>query len=369
MLLDFFSRKNATICIDIGFRNIKVTEVRKKSGNHVIVQKFGIAKTPRGCISNGSIFDAPSAINAISGIIRQNKMRAKSSKIIMSGTNIITRVCTADKIPGEDFHTTVKKHVIPYYLPTIKNDYQIDYKLLETIHQEEKEIYKIFITAVPKIVLQSYVRVLQGLNLIPVSVDIPANSAAKFFHKAASVDITRYWPKEERVSDKDLSTFAVIDFGSETTIVNIFQNKVLEFNRVILCGSSNIDEQIAKTCKLKDEDAEIQKINYGMLPPSTNSPVEHHQVNKTVHSFICKLTKQIQDCFHFFNQRDYSGSISKVFVMGGGSQLLGLDKHLESTLGIPVYPVSLLDLDGIKIDRKIEKKHLNYLVNSIGISL
>jgi len=42
--------------------------------------------------------------------------------------------------------------------------------------------------------------------------------------------------------------FAVIDFGSETTIINILRNKILEFNKVILSGSSNLDEAIAKIC-------------------------------------------------------------------------------------------------------------------------
>jgi len=43
--------------------------------------------------------------------------------------------------------------------------------------------------------------------------------------------------------------FAVIDFGSETTIINILRNKILEFNKVILSGSSNLDEAIAKNMR------------------------------------------------------------------------------------------------------------------------
>ena len=40
--------------------------------------------------------------------------------------------------------------------------------------------------------------------------------------------------------------FAVIDFSSETTIINILRNKILEFNKVILTGSTNLDDAIAK---------------------------------------------------------------------------------------------------------------------------
>lgn len=369
MFLDFFTRRNATICIDIGFRNIKVTEVKKKNNSNVVVEKFGMAKTPGGCISNGSIFDIANAVNTIGRIIRQNKMRARSSKIIMSGTNIITRVYQTEKIAGEDFDTTVKKRVIPYYLPMVMTDYQVEYKLLETIMDGDKELYKIFITAVPKVVLQSYVKVLNGLKLTPLAVDIPANSAAKFFYKASGLKTPSYLQQEDPAYDKELDTFAVLDFGSETTIVNIFQNKVLEFNRVILCGSSNIDDILSKELEIPTEEAEGLKISYGLLIPNRNSTAEHAKVNSIVTDFISKLTIQIQNCLRFYSLRNGSRPINKIFIMGGGSQLKELDKYLESILKIPVYSVCLLNLDGIKIEKNIEKRQLNYLVNSIGISL
>jgi len=50
--------------------------------------------------------------------------------------------------------------------------------------------------------------------------------------------------------------FAVIDFGSETTIINILRNKILEFNKVILSGSSNLDEAIAKNMRKSIIEAE-----------------------------------------------------------------------------------------------------------------
>jgi len=45
------------------------------------------------------------------------------------------------------------------------------------------------VTAVPKNILQSYVDVLQGLDLKPLAVDIPANSTAKFLTGKFSQEI------------------------------------------------------------------------------------------------------------------------------------------------------------------------------------
>jgi len=107
-----------------------------------------------------------------------------------------------------------------------------------------------------KSIIQSYIDILIELGLKPISVDIPANSAAKFFNREIMVSESETWFKRQRSSKLSQNTFAVIDFGSETTIVNILRNRVLEFNKVILRGSSNIDEAIAASTGKKLEEAE-----------------------------------------------------------------------------------------------------------------
>jgi len=43
---------------------------------------------------------------------------------------------------------------------------------------------------------------------------------------------------------------------------------VLEFNKVILSGSSNIDEHIARELNISLQEAERLKKTYGMTPPT-----------------------------------------------------------------------------------------------------
>jgi len=62
-------------------------------------------------------------------------------------------------------------------------------------------------------------------------------------------------------------TFAVLDFGSETTIVNFLKDRVLEFNKVILSGSS-ILTSILQGTQYKSSGAERLKKTYGMTPPT-----------------------------------------------------------------------------------------------------
>ena len=372
MIFDFFKKRavnNDMICIDIGYRNIKVVEVNvNKETSAIFIRNYGIVLTPKGCIKNGAIYDVPGVLEKIKEVISTQHMKAKRAKIIMSGTNIITRIYMIEKQNGEDCDTTIKNS-IPKYFPLDIENYQIDYKILQTVKEREKELYKIFLTAVPKKILQSYIDVLNGLGLKPLAVDIPANSTAKFFNRDIEVTEMEQWYRSKEYTKVGQETFAVIDFGSETTIVNFLNERILEFNKVILSGSSNIDEHIAKNMGISLDDAERLKKKYGLKAPNYSSPEEHFTSYEVMSDFIERLVKQIANCFKFYQGSCYGKPISRIFIIGGGSQLIGLRQYLFSVFNIPVYPVGLMNLKGVELDKKLDKEKLNFLLNSVGISL
>lgn len=219
MLLDLFMSKTSMVCIDVGYRNIKVVEVSVKKNNSIFIENYGIVSTPQNSIKNGAIYDVEQVLTSIKALVKEQNMKAKNAKIIMSGTNIITRIYLIDKVAGENEDFTIKNSM-PQFLPVDIENYRVDYKILQTIKERETEKYKVFVTAVPRNILQSYVDVLQGLDLKPLAVDIPANSTAKFFNREIyTKDMENFYAKR-KFNKVESDTYAVLDFGSETTIVN-----------------------------------------------------------------------------------------------------------------------------------------------------
>lgn len=368
MLLDLLYKKTSMVCIDVGYRNIKVVEVTVRKNNNIFIENYGIVATPMDCIKNGAIYDVDRVLSVVKSVIKEQNMKAKNAKIIMSGTNIITRIYMIDRVSGESDDFTVKNS-IPKFLPVDVDNYRVDYKILNTIKEKDKEKYKVFVTAVPKNILQSYIDVLQGLDLKPLAVDIPANSTAKFFNREIQTkDMDDYYSKR-KFKKVESDTFAVLDFGSETTIVNFLKDRVLEFNKVILSGSANIDEHISRELDIPLQEAERLKKLYGMTTPNNLSKRDHVVTYGKVSRFIERLTKQIAKCFEFYLERCYGTPISKIFIIGGGSQLSGLSQYLFSTFNVPVYPVGLLNLKGVELKKSLDRDKLNYLINSVGISL
>lgn len=367
MFFPFF--KNNYLSIDVGFRNIKVVEVAVNRHNEVYIKNFGIAPTPMNCIKNGVIKNVDAVSSEISRIIRENKMKVKKSKIVMSGTSIISRVFLIEKVSGKDLDTLVSE-TISDKMPINPNEHKIDYKVLQELNENGKEMVKIFVTAVRKNIINSYIDVLFELGLKPISVDIPANSTAKFFNRDIKVNIDniKFMNPNKKQLNKD--AFAVIDFGSETTIINILRNKILEFNKVILTGSATMDEVIAKNAFKSIIEAERLKKTYGIsIPPPHTTNEEHVKVYKILREVVDKLLNQIFMCLTFYEARCYGVKVGKIFIIGGGSMLKGLSDYMEQVLQIPVYTVGLLDIDGIDINKNLNGEKLNFLVNAVGITL
>ncbi|MCX7709601.1 MAG: pilus assembly protein PilM [Clostridia bacterium] len=362
-MFNLFPRNEDVLCIDVGFRNIKVVEVSKEKDSRILVKKFALAATPSGAIANGSIRQTAKVADVIKKLISQQKMKAKSAKIIMSGTNIITHIYLINKELNTDLNTAVMR-AVNYHLPFVGNDYKVEYKVLETIKKDNKEMCRVFVTAVPYVVIRSYVEVLKQLGLKALSIDIPSNSTAKLFSKVKSGN-----PVTGIKDQEDHPTFAVIDFGSETTILNVLENWILTFNKVLLSGSSNIDEYLAKNLGVGLEEAERLKITYGLKVPEGVSANECIRTVKSINEYIEGYSKRILACLDEYRKDSNGKEISKIFITGGGSQLHGFTEYLSSKLQLPVHPIYSVDLQGIIMSDGIEKTKLVFMANSLGISI
>lgn len=369
MAFSFFN--NYFLTIDIGFKLIKVLQVRKKEDDAIEVVNFGIGNTPKDCIKNGAIRNKARVIEEIKRLIRENDITAKEAKIVMSGTNIITRIIMIDDVPEDEVENRVKSE-IESFMPIDMKDHSVDFKMLDYNRNGGVKKRRIFVTAVKKSIINSYVDILNSLNLKPVAVDTPANSIAKLFNNEIWLKDTDTRIRVQGNQRFDTGTVAVLDFGSETTIVNILKNKVIEFNRVILIGSSNIDKEIFEKIvadKLKVDFPEMYKKKYGIiLKRDYNNDLEWNcsEISKGV---IDEIIKNINTCFNFYTTRCGGDKITKILITGGGSQLIHLKDYLEGIFKIPCYSINSVDIPGVEFSENLDVNRIYYLTNALGIAL
>lgn len=364
------------LTIDIGFRYIKIAQVRQKRNKDredLMIVNYGIGTTPKGCIKNGAIKDNERVRKEIQAVITDNNMNAKSAKIVISGTNIITRIIMVDKVADNEQNNKIWDE-INACLPINLDEHKVDFKVLDTIKNGDKESVKVFVTAVAKKIINSYIDLLSKINMKPLSVDIPANSVAKFFKKnTINTNEANGTAKKKNYQQKSLSdTIAVIDLGSETTIVNVLKDKVPEFNRVTLLGSSNIDQSIFNALNLTKEFEdwpERYKKMYGLVSVNDLNNELEWQCSNAAKEVMNEILKNIRMCFDFYKSRCAGDEINKIFLIGGGAQMKGLKEYFEEKLEVPTYPINQLKVGGVEFAPTLDTGKLSYLINALGAAL
>jgi len=362
---------NDYLTIDVGFRYIKILQMRKKKNNELTIVNYGIGDTPKGCITNGAIKDKNRVVSEIKRVMTDHNLSAKEAKIVISGTNIITRIMMIDKVPDEEVDKKAWEE-INAYLPINFNEHSVDYKVVNTVKDEGKEKIKIFVTAVPKGIINSYIEILKNLNLKPISVDTPANSVSKFFQKEIQNKEPENWAKKQKYAKLNTNTFAVIDLGSETTIVNILNNKTPEFNRVFLIGSSNIDTSIQKGMGFEAnqlDKAERFKKMYGLMEAYDSTRQQEWDCSEAIRAVLNQILKNIKTSIDFYITRCAGERLSKVYLIGGGSNLKGMKEFFESELNIPVYSIKNITIGGLEFASGLDSEKISFLVNAIGVAL
>jgi len=363
---------NDYLSIDVGFRYIKIAQVRKKKNEELMIVNYGIGDTPKGCIKNGAIKDKEKVKQEIKRVIKDNNIIAKQAKIVISGTNIITRIIMVDKVADSQMDERILEE-INVCLPINIDEHSVDYKILATVRIGDKEKVKVFVTAVAKRIINSYIDMLNELSLKALSVDIPANSVSKIFKKNFKVTESDNWSRKQKFSRlQNSNTIAVIDLGSETTIVNVLKDKVPEFNRVALLGSSNIDTAIFNVLNLEKQHegrAEGYKKLYGIVSMKNLNNELEWQCSNAAKEVINEVIKNVKICFDFYTTRCAGDEISKIYLIGGGSQMKGIKEYFESVLEAPTFPVNHLKFEGIEFSPNLDTGKMNYLINVLGTAL
>lgn len=191
-----------------------------------------------------------------------------------------------------------------------------------------------------------------------IAIDIPANCVIKGFSYKTMKNINT---EEE---------YAVVDIGHYTTMVCIFQNNRLKFSRILLNASADIDRLIANQFNLEYSKAEEMKISFkgtsaAELEAATTSDSELvNVIEKAMSNIVADINRFIE----FYNSRENSKHVQRIFICGGGSKLTALSEYFSSYLNIPVSPLPFGNeiIYRGKKDKKVFEEDYISLVTAIG---
>lgn len=298
--------------LDIGHNSARVMQVAKGRLQPKIVG-YGDVSFDSSAIEDG-VITRPEIVaqavqklfkNGIVGTITTNRV-ALSVPVAHAFTRSIDTPKLSDKEIAEAVKTEVEQ-----YIPAALESLYIDY----TQVAESKKRSSIFIVAMPRRIIDSYVIVTRLLGLEAVLVQTSSGAGTNLFAR----DLQR-----------DLAT-VLVDFGSDSADITIFDKNPI-VSGTAACGGEQITNLISKALDVTEREAAIIKSRYGLVVSK-----KQRQIEDALKPTLSLLTREIRRTVRYYEERSKAKRpISQIVIMGGGANMPGLADYLTNDLRLPV---------------------------------
>jgi type IV pilus assembly protein PilM len=373
--MSFFKTLNpSAFGIDLSDRSIKIIQF-KKNGKKLSKFLYGNEEIPAGLIEDGEIKDFKKVAELIKKIKNKTKPTSiKTDYVICSlpESKCFFREIDFPEMTLEEVSEAIKwetEQQIPLSWEEIYLDWHIlnEKKLLRKAEEKLKEDNfanskkigkktKVFLTAAPRKLVDSYVKVLKQAGLKPIAMEI--ESAA----------IVRALVNKNK--NKYDNAVLIIDLGETRTNFIIFKSPLIRFSRSISFSGVFLTNKISKELRIKYSEAEKLKRKWGMDKEKGDG-----SLIKCIEPALVDLSEKIQESLNYysehFSKNFPENEVKKIILCGGGANLKGLDSWLASKIKKEVEkndPWS--DIAPSLLNKKISfpKKYFCY-TTAIGLAL
>ena len=304
-----FRKTSDIFGLDIGSSSVKALQLRDAGGTPRLTA-LGMASLPPDAITDGSIKDAPTVIEAIRSAVSKSGIKARETAIAISGRELIIKKVQIPEVPAREVHDVVQleaEHHIPFAIDEVFLDYH-------TVGQHGG-VMDLILVAVKKSKVLEYASVVSEAGFEPSIVDVDGFALGNQF--------------ELNFPDERTEAVALIDIGASTMKTNVVRGGATIFARDIPFGGNNYTQAIAQQLKIPFEQAEAAKLGRDV-------GVRWEAVVPALEAVSRELSLEVQRTFDYFASTAESERIGRIVLAGGCSLLPGLNDYLASNWGIPV---------------------------------
>jgi len=328
-MVQFPTLKIEAFGLDISDLSLKFLMLKKRGKKFSIVS-FGESQIEPRIIEGGEVKDE----EKLAKIIKEATKKVKTKYVVacLPEEKAFLQVIKMPIMSEEDLKSAIVFEA-ENYIPLPVNEVYLDCEVVPPVYNHLKHL-DVLLAAIPKKIVDPYLRVLKKAGLKPVAFEIE------------SLAIARALIKDQMTTYPVL----IIDLGATRSSFIIFAGKSVRFTTSIPVSGIHFTELIAKNLKISFEKAEKLKIIHGLkeglkikLGEKTTLEKVKGKIFEALIPALVDLVQQIKKYIDYYQAHAYLSGlpsngkrIHKVILSGGGANLKGLKEFLELELKIPV---------------------------------
>jgi len=229
------------------------------------------------------------------------------------------------------------------YIPAALEDLYLDYMRAGTDNDQTS----VFIVAMPKRIIDSYLVLSRLLGLETVAIQTSSGAGAHLFARDKQSDIPSL----------------LIDFGSNSADITVYDHGPA-ISGTVACGSELLTAAIAKELNVTEKEATLIKAKYGL-----GLSKKQDQLEKALTPTLSLLIKEIKRTVRYYEEHAHDKrKISQVVIAGGGANMPGITDYLTSNLRMAVRafdPTTYIDFGHLQPFNVTER--MSY-VTAVGLA-
>jgi len=305
--------------LDISDRTMKYLAFKEKRGR-IDFEFWGEIEIPEGIIENGEIKKEGEMINLLRAWLAKEgrKMRFKFAAVSLPEEKSFLRLLQLPKVKKEEIGGAIRWE-IEANIPLAPEELIYDYEVFEP-PEKYLDHLDVVVTAFPKLLVESYVRVLSqaGIKLYSFELESQAIMRAIF------------------PSTTEQKPIIVLDLGRQRSSIIIFSGSTIIFTRTLEVGGRTFEENIRRFLNIDANQAIAIKKEVGL-----NKKAEGGRIFSALLPAVEIISRELARALEYYrahtlHTHGIATDIDKILLSGGDANLFGLDTYLAGTLHIQV---------------------------------
>jgi len=307
-------KKPSLIGIDISASSVKVLEL-SKDGAQYRVERYAVEPLPQNAIVEHAITEIEQVAETVARAIKRSGTRTRNAAVAVASSHVICKTINAPaSLSDRDLQAQIEMEA-DHYIPYPLDEVNLDFQRLGPSEGNPDEA-EVLIAACRKEIIDDYIAVLQGNDLVPMVIDIETYAMENAYALIA----------QNMMGGGMEKTAAVFDIGATTMTLNVMHNLRSVYTRDHNFGGRQLTEEIQRRYGLSYEEAGLAK-KQGGLPDSYQTDV--------LRPFMEAMCQEIMRALQFFYSSSPFNSVDQVLLAGGCSQIIGVDELVAARIGVP----------------------------------
>jgi type IV pilus assembly protein PilM len=354
--------------LDIGSNAIKLAQLAL-TREGITLRKAGSTPTPPEAIKNGVIADPLGVSQAISSLMEALQVEATLAVGGVAGPSVVVRQVSLPVMSHKQLRQSIQWEARNYISFDVEDSVLESQILSKPTGGNGSNLMDVMLVAAPRQMVEGCAQSMELAGLEPLAVEVQAFAAIR---SLVGMGI-----------ETDAATLALVGIGANFTEITIVKGENFILSRIIPIAGNSIAESICSSLEIGKEEAEMMKETALQVVLSEEERASldpaAQQASRAIEPLLDELVREIRRslAYHDYQQKLPEAGVKgqgadRILLSGGSAKLNGLDRYLQTQLGIPTTLAGIFGIGGLESGKENQgflKEHAPTLVIAVGLAL